>query len=441
MLLGRIAALALTPGSPVYHRGEEVIVASGSIDQARLLARACAAALAVPVRWTGLTATTAHRIVGVTKCGTTLRVISSSGKRSLGLGAENRLLLCDEPARWEERSGALLFESMVGALAKIRSRLLLIGTLSPSRPGLWWPDLVQGVPLPGQHLQLLQAHDDEPWDSWPVIRRSNPVLGVHPGLRRRVLRERDEARANPDARRRFEAWRLNRLREPGREMLVSVEEYRAMIARDVPDRDGRPVVGIDTGATSAWTAAAALWPNGRVETMALVGGATSLHDRERRDGVARGAYQRLADSGALLVDEGRHLPRLDMLVEAMRRRGWWPPMGVVCDTFRAPALRDAIGPGVPLVVRRSRWSEASEDVGHMRRMVLDGPPLLAVDPGSEDLLRHSLGEAAVERDTSANVRVRKRRREARDDVAVALTLACGAIGRRPAPRPIRVLVA
>ena len=107
MLLGRIAALALSPGSPIYHRGEEVIVVAGSIDQARLLARACAAAMATPVRWTGLTSSSAHRIVGVATCGTSLRVISSVGKRALGLGAENRLLLADEPASWEERAGAL----------------------------------------------------------------------------------------------------------------------------------------------------------------------------------------------------------------------------------------------------------------------------------------------------------------------------------------------
>ena len=105
------------------------------------------------------------------------------------------------------------------------------------------------------------------------------------------------------------------------------------------------------------------------------------------------------------------------------------------------ALGVAIG-NVPLLVRRQRWSESSEDVGHLRRLVLDGPPLLSVSPCSRALLKHSLAAAVVEHDTSGNVRILKRRRTARDDVAVALTVAAGVLGRRrPARRPARVLVA
>ena len=43
-----------------------------------------------------------------------------------------------------------------------------------------------------------------------------------------------------------------------------------MTTRPVPEREGRPIVGIDLGAGRAWSAAVALWRNGRVEALAVV---------------------------------------------------------------------------------------------------------------------------------------------------------------------------
>ena len=154
--------------------------------------------------------------------------------------------------------------------------MLLIGTLSPAQPDGWWPQLVEDGSAPGRHVQLMQAPEDAPWDDYQVIARCNPVLRVSASQRRTALRQRDEARRNPRLRPAFEAWRLNRLVEVTRESLLRVQDYKAMVAREVPDRSGRPVLGIDAGAVSSWTAAALVWPNGRVEAVALVGGAKSL---------------------------------------------------------------------------------------------------------------------------------------------------------------------
>ena len=137
MLLGRVAALAVSPGSPLFVAGDEVIAVAGSIEQGKLLARAADDALPPGhIRWSGLYGA-GHRVVGVhTPSGTSIRVISGSGKRAMGLGARNRILLADEPGSWDRRAGALMYESLRGALGKVtgRSRLLMIGTKSRRTP-------------------------------------------------------------------------------------------------------------------------------------------------------------------------------------------------------------------------------------------------------------------------------------------------------------------
>ena len=80
--------------------------------------------------------------------------------------------------------------------------------------------------------------------------------------------------------------------------------------------------------------------------------------------------------------------------------------------------------------RIQRWSEASEDIRGVRRLALDGP--LAVAAESHGLLTASLAAARVQSDSGGSLRMVKRgsNNTGRDDVAVALVLACGAHTRR-----------
>ena len=43
-------------------------------------------------------------------------------------------------------------------------------------------------------------------------------------------------------------------------MLLSVDDWELATAREVPDAEGRPVVGWDSGNGRAWSAAVAMWP-------------------------------------------------------------------------------------------------------------------------------------------------------------------------------------
>ena len=55
-------------------------------------------------------------------------------------------------------------------------------------------------------------------------------------------------------------------------MLLTTDDWRAALARDVPDAEGRPVVGVDLGGGRAWSAATACYPSGRTEAIAVAPG-------------------------------------------------------------------------------------------------------------------------------------------------------------------------
>ena len=354
--------------------------------------------------------------------GTKLRVLSSSGKRAMGL-ANFSTIYADEPAAWEARGGALMFDALRTSLGKLPGqRLILIGTRAPAEPDGWWPSLLDAGSGPGKHVTVRTAPDGEPWDDWRTIRRVNPLVQHSQSLRETIKRERDEARKNDSARAAFEAYRLNRQTDVREEILVAVAAWQRAEARPVPERYGQPIVGLDVGGERSWSAAVLLFENGRCEALALVPGVPDLAERERADAMPKGLYQRLADHGRLLVDEGRRMARLEILLDEVLAAD---PAAIFCDRFLLGNVHDVVGGQCPVVDRKTRWSEATEDIAAFRRMVLDGP--LAVEPESRALLRVSMAGAAVRSDDQGSCRLLKRKgKRSRDDVAQAAVLAAGA---------------
>ena len=218
------------------------------------------------------------------------------------------------------------------------------------------------------------------------------------------------------------SYRLNVPSGDESTMLLTVDDWERATARPVPEREGRPVVGIDLGAGRAWSAAVAIWCSGRVEALACAPGIPTLEAQEKRDRVPWGTYRKLALSGALRVADGVRVQPPAELWRAVTAV-WGKPARIVCDRFRLAELRDAVGPGVEIIPRVSRWSESSEDIRALRKTTADGP--LAVEKDSRPLLTASLGVAMVAADDAGNVRMRKRgsNNASRDDV-----------GRRPGAR-------
>ena len=206
-LSGYILARCLTPGDKLFQAGMEFILVASSLEQARLCFRVVREILEPKggYRWTDST----QRIGAVHLASNTrLRVISSSAKHSFGIVGVP-LIVLDEPGSLEVVGGQLLADSLQTAQGKPGSilKLVLIGTLAPAQSG-WWHDLIGDGSHDSVYVQALKG-DPERWDSAKEIRRVNPLMWAFPESRKKVLQERDGARADTRLKARFLSYRMN----------------------------------------------------------------------------------------------------------------------------------------------------------------------------------------------------------------------------------------
>ena len=421
-ICGWLIAESLRPDGQLFNPGDENVLLSGSFDQARYCFRFAKAMLGTE----GYSFQDNKQALGIhhKETGTRLVVKSSRAKGAFGIvGA--RIAIADEPGAWDLAAGEMMADALDTALGKPGSNLTVVyvGTLAPlGSPGHWWHELVTRGSHRSTYVQALQG-DPKRWDNWQEIRRCNPLVSVSKELRLKLLEERDAARSDPRLKARFLSYRLNIPTGDESTMLLTVDDWLRVQARPVQAREGRPIVGVDLGAGRAWSAAVAVWRSGRVEALAVAPGVPDLSAQEKRDRVAVGTYQKLADSGALLLADGLQVQTVKQVLDAIRS-AWGRPDFIVCDRFRLLELEDT-RPGCPIVPRVSRWSESSMDIRTLRRCAKDGP--LSCDPAARGLLTASLAVAMVKPDDAGSVRMVKRgtNNQARDDVAAALVLAVG----------------
>ena len=435
-LAAHLLTRALTPGDDLHVSGSEYLLCAASLEQARLCYRFIRAAIEPTGSYRFIDSTTRLGIVHL-ESNTRLRVLSSNGKTAMGI-VGTPLLVADEPGSWEVTGGTLMFDAIVTALGKPDSpmKVIFIGTLAPSTSG-WWHDLIADGSTPTTYVQALQGSADK-WDQWSEIRRCNPLTAVSPEFRKRLKTERDEARIDTRLKARFQSFRLNLPSGDESTVLLTTVDFDKVTAREVPERSGRPIVGIDLGGGRAWSAAVALWPNGRVECRAVAPGIPDLGEQERRDRQPPGTYTSLYADGSLMVAEGLRV-QPPAQVWQMVKEAWGRPQVIVCDRFRLPELQDAVKHGARMEPRIARWSDAAFDIRALRQMALDGP--LSVDKDSRALLATSLSTSIVKSDDQGNTRLVKAasNNTSRDDVAQALVLAAGALARRPKRTGVRSL--
>ena len=435
-LAGYLLTRCLTPGDDLHVPGSEYLLCAASIEQARLVYRFIRAELEPKGGYSFIDSVTR---IGITHraSNTRLRVLSSNGKTAFGI-VGCPILVADEPGSWEQAGGTLMYDAIITALGKPNSpmRTVFIGTLAPAMSG-WWHDLIADGSNGTTYVQALQG-DVEKWSSWAEIRRCNPLTEISPEFRRRLRAERDAARLDSRLRARFLSYRLNRPSGDESTVLLTVQDWATVTARAVPERQGRPIVGVDLGGGRAWSAAVAVWGNGRVEARAVAPGIPSLEEQEQRDRVPAGTYSKLYNLGQLEVAEGLRVQPPAALWDLIRST-WGKPLVIVLDRFRLAEFEDAIGNKARLEPRVSRWSEAAFDIRALRQMALDGP--LAVDQDSQALLATSLSQAMVKSDDQGNTRLVKKgtNNTSRDDVAQGLVLAAGALARKPKTATVRSL--
>ena len=443
-LCGAILADALDPDGELWISGSESVLCAGSVEQARITYRFCRDNLRAGDHADEYRFTDSAQRVSITHqpTDTRLRVISSSGSGAMGLGADTNLAIGEEPGAWKTVGGRLLFDALSTALGKPGSRmkLLLIGTLAPNGlPGSWWFDLVKRGTTGGTHVTALRG-DPAKWNDWREIERVNPLAAISLRFTQKLIRELEGAESDTGLKARWLSYRFNVPSRDTVNMLLTLDDWKLVTERKVPPRRGRPIVGVDLGASRAWSAAVALWPSGRCEALALAPGLPSIAEQEKRDRVPPGLYQKLVDAGTLRVAEGLRVQPPGQLLAAIRAE-WGTPRVLISDRFRVNELLDVSG-GVQVIPRRTRWSEATADIRALRKSSRDGP--LAVASGSRPIIEASLSASFVKVDDQGSARLEKSTQNtARDDVAAALLLAAGLQARSGyrAPRPIRVAVA
>ena len=443
-LAAHILERCLTIGDPLNEPGAEYLLGAASLEGARFVYRPLREALEGRGRGGhdegrhdqggAYASGGAYRFIdSVTRLGivhkatnTRLRVQSSNAKTAFGI-VGTPLAVLDEPGAWETVGGQLMADALFTAQAKPGSslRLIFIGTLAPADMG-WWHELIEGGGV-STYVQALTA-DREKWDRWPEIRRCNPLMAKYPESRKKLLQERDEARADARLKARFLSYRMNVPSRDESEMLLTVEDFKLATGRPIGIPSGEPIVGIDLGGGRAWSAAVAIWQSGRCEAIALAPGIPDIGEQEKRDRVGGGVYQRLVDRGLLGIADGLMVQPPSQLWEMVLER-WGVPFGVVCDRFRLGELVDVIQGACEIEPRITQWSTASADIRALRRIGRDGP--LSIPKESELLFAESLRVAYVQNDNSGNVRLVKRgtSNAGRDDVAAALVLAAGAWDR------------
>lgn len=435
-LAGHVVARALTPGDPLYRAGGEVVLFAGSIEQCRLTYRQALTFLEPRLDEYRLVDSATRVAITRKDCRTRLKAVGSNPKTSLGLVGVP-LAIMDEPAALHTVGGTALWDAVRTAMGKVDSplRAILTGTLAPAEPDSWWPALVEAGTRGSTWVGLLQGRAKK-WKHWREVLRVNPLARTHPEFAEVLREERDAALADSRLAGAFKSFRLNLPAGDESTMLLTVEDWELALARPVPEREGRPIVSVDLGAGRSWSAATAIWRSGRVEALAVAPGIPSLEAQERRDRVPWGTYRRLALSGALRVADGLRVQPPGELWRAVTA-AWGRPVRVICDRFRLGELQDAVS-GVEIIPRVSRWSESSEDIRALRKVVKDGPA--AIERKSRGLLTASLAVAMVATDDAGNVRLKKRgsHNQSRDDVAAALVLMAGSFVRSP-PKPRRRL--
>ena len=425
-LAGDLLSRVLDPADSLFRSGTESVLLAASIEQARIVYRFVRENLEPRGGYRFLDSVTRCGITHVSS-NTRLRIIGSNGKTAMGL-VNTPFAVCDEPGAWEQRGGALMWDALSTAIGKPGSplKVILIGTLAPSTSG-WWPDLIKKGSNGSTYVQSIQG-DPSQWDQWKEISRCNPLWNVDPRFRKRLLLERDEARADSRLKARFLSYRLNYPVGDPSKVLLTVADWKQLTARAVPERQGSPIIGLDLGGGRAWSGAVAVWQSGRVEALAVCPGLPSIEAQEKRDRVNPGTYADLVSQGTLRIADGLRVPSPAKLVEAILAQ-WGTPGSILCDRFRLPELLDCVPGRVPVLPRMQRWSESSFDIRALRKVVKDGP--LSVAPESRALIQASLSVTETKEDDGGSIRLVKRgsNNEARDDISAALVLAAGAFQR------------
>ena len=373
------------------------------------------------------------------------RVVSESGTvdilsadKSAGHASGFDDALVDELGLLAERDRALINGLRTSTSAK-DGRFLAISILGDAP---FPQEMIKRQADPATVVHVYRPQDDCALDDPNAWHAANPGLEV--GIKS-LSYMRDESRrvlATPSDQGHFRAFDLNQPQSPTREMICSVADWSACVADELPERDGRCVVGFDLGGSSSMTALAALWPGtGRLEAWAAFPDTPDLKTRSEADNAP---YLDMLERGELTLYAGRVTPAAVFLRDCAERLAGQRVIAAGADRYRRAEALQA------LEQARVRWpvswrgmgahakADGSHDVRAFQKRVLRRGFALR----RSLLLASAIKESSIRRDPSGNPALDKHRQAGRIDALSATVIAAGlAEIHKPRKRKLNYAVA
>ena len=364
--------------------------------------------------------------------GHVLRVIAADGKSALG-GAPTMAIL-DERGHWAADRGDELEHALLSGLGKRAGRAFLISTSASDDAHAFsrWID----DPAQGTYVQEHRPAPGLPADDLDSLLIANPGAphGIGGSLEWLEAQARRAIARGGSSLTSFRLYNRNeRVSGEARDLLITLDEWLACEADDLPPRQGGVVIGIDLGGSAAMTAAAFYWPDtGRLECHGTFPSMPNLLDRGQSDGVA-GRYVEMQDRGELSVLGDKTVPVAPWLASVMQHVEGENVIAVTMDRYKQAELSEGLqraGVRAPCVWRGQGFRDGGEDVERFRRAAFDGK----VKAKPSLLLRSAFADAVCLRDPANNLKLAKARSTGRIDAAAASVLAV-AQGARIAAQP------
>lgn len=293
-----------------------------------------------------------------------------SADRSAGHASSFDLVIADELGLFPARARELMAGLRSSVSAK-DGRLLAISVRGDS-PLL--EEMLARAELPETHVALYAGEagadlfDERAWAA------ANPGLGVIKS-RNYMLDAARRAAATPADQGQFRAYDLNERLNPAHETVVTVDQWQACEADELPAREGRCYVGVDLGGSASMTCAVAYWPaSGRMQAWGAFPSMPGLRERGQADGVGA-AYETMQAQGQLRTYGGQVTDVAAFLADVFGEIGG-RVAAVGCDRYRRSEMEEAAraaGLRFPLTWRgtgASRAADGSHDVRAFQRAVL-----------------------------------------------------------------------
>ncbi len=361
--------------------------------------------------------------------GTKLQAIGSDSDRAHGLAPS--FILADEPSRYKRQGESLIVALVTGMIKQDNPKMVVIGTQSDT-PDHWFNKMLSA---PNEHRwsknYCASKEDIEKGREFEldVIRKANPsydhLKALRAGIDRAIIKAKNEG---DTALASYRALHLNSgtPETDEIEMIVQVENWRAVTFEVGAPRQGPVAIGIDLGGGNSMSAISFYFPEtGRLEAYGAFPALPSLTERGRRDGIGED-YQVMKKRGELTVYPGWKTNNVKFLKDRLNEIADYKWIGVAADNYAKTEVQqvflEAHYDMELLDFRRvGAGPHGKEDVEAFQTEVLTA--YMSVERNLA--LDYAILKSRIRRDPNGNPSLQKAAAKGRIDVLQASLLAVG----------------